>query len=614
MKKHILAVAAMATVAAPAFSASTYIFRKVVPGIAVSPNSGASSPATGGNQAPTDPPSGTPALTKEAETSASSIDFGYVDVGEGNTKKVLLSNIGTGPISISDILIEGGSFQANTGCGATLASLATCETNVTFSPKSNGAETGKLSFQTNATAGRLEVALSGIGLQGILALEGTPNTDFGSVLTVTSSASRVITFKNTGNKAISGLAPTVSGADVSIAGSTCGTTQAPFTLGAGQSCSVTVQYAPKTKGALSQASISFGSISTTLTGAGVAPQGELTATPSFNFGDVPVGRTAYVDLTYRNTGDGAAQGINPKILGTGLSLSNNTCGTSFVPVTIAPNGTCSVRVTWGPTALGSLSSASMTIDSSHPDGKVTKALTGNAVEAPPAAADYMLLLHGEGAQGSTTVVDSALSRNPGEIAGTLSIDTATKAMGNASIKIVGSSGVSGSKSYIKYNAVTGGNRPFAFGTGDFTIDLSYRTSSFGCYGTRILSFGSQTSSTFDPAWTLRTNSAGQLIFEIKNSGGTNLFSMTSSAGIGLNNWAHVGVSRKGNSFGLFINGTKVSSGTYSGGTEWNADFPMFIGNPVGSGCVEGTSYYDEVRVLKGYGMTSLPVPASPYAP
>lgn len=174
--------------------------------------------------------------------------------------------------------------------------------------------------------------------------------------------------------------------------------------------------------------------------------------------------------------------------------------------------------------------------------------------------------------------------------------------------------------------VSSGDRPFAFGTGDFIIDTFVRSTGHGCYGTQYLSAGVYTSSNnlWERSWGIDTTSDGKVSFRVFNDrvGSTEpaQFSLTSpSVAVPVDTWVHLGVSRKAGVIRLFVNGSKVAEGSFSGAierTKYQADLGLFLGKAPtgGNGCSSGDHYFDNTRIVKGYGVTSLPVPTAPYVP
>ncbi|MFY9675283.1 MAG: choice-of-anchor D domain-containing protein [Terriglobales bacterium] len=102
-----------------------------------------------------------------------SLKWGKVAVGtQAGSKKVVLTNTGTGSVTISTIATTGDFALATvkatkkvTPCvnGGTVSAGATCEVKVTFTPTQTGARTGSLQFTDNASGSPQSVSLTGTG-------------------------------------------------------------------------------------------------------------------------------------------------------------------------------------------------------------------------------------------------------------------------------------------------------------------------------------------------------------------------------------------------------------------------------------------------------------------
>lgn len=207
-----------------------------------------------------------PLLGKAAEPpagvslSTSYINFGVVRLGQSPVSSVVLTSTSDTPLLIDSIALEGSlKYSSTTNCGGSLSpKLGTCTVSITFTPDSFASQTGYLRVRTNDGTNPLRsVTLSGSGEAAILG--ASPATvDFGT-WPVGLSATKTVTFTNTGNLRATTLYPTVSGNGVTISASTCGTQAAPGSLSANSSCSVTLAYTPTSSGSLSEAELTLNS-------------------------------------------------------------------------------------------------------------------------------------------------------------------------------------------------------------------------------------------------------------------------------------------------------------------------------------------------------------------
>jgi hypothetical protein len=156
-------------------------------------------------------------------------------------QQVTLTNAGDIPLTLISASVSG-DFPVVNGCGASLAGHSSCGFQVSYIPKSVGAETGTLSvtdeFRTQT------VALTGTGLAppGV-SISPTGSLAFAALAVGQTSAGQAVTLTNNG-----GLPLTLSGVqatgDFAIAANTCGNSVA-----AGANCVLTVAFAPVAAGA-----------------------------------------------------------------------------------------------------------------------------------------------------------------------------------------------------------------------------------------------------------------------------------------------------------------------------------------------------------------------------
>ena len=204
-----------------------------------------------------------------------------------------------------------------------------------------------------------------------------PSLAFGSQLVGTTTASQPLTVQNVGT-VILNIASIAASGDFAQT-NTCAATLAPSA-----SCTINVTFTPTAlgvrNGAVSVASNAAGSPhSSTLSGTGTAvppgPAVSLTP-PALAFGSQLIGATTAAQaLTLQNIGGPT---LNIASIGaSGDFAQTNTCG-----ATLAPTATCTINVTFTPTALGARSGA-VTVASDAAGSPHSSALSGTGVAAPP---------------------------------------------------------------------------------------------------------------------------------------------------------------------------------------------------------------------------------------
>src|SRR6266540_4062516 len=182
---------------------------------------------------------------------------------------------------------------------------------------------------------------------------------FASQITGTTSAAQSAALTNTGSGAltISSIALAGTNAGDYTQSNTCPIS--PSTLAAGAACTISVSFAPTATGSRT-ASVSItddaaGSPhSLSLSGTGTAPSPAVNLTPSsLDFGAQLVSTTSDAKAaTLTNTGTGPLTISSIAIAGAGAAAyaQTNTCPTG--PSTLAVNASCTISVTFAPTATG----------------------------------------------------------------------------------------------------------------------------------------------------------------------------------------------------------------------------------------------------------------------
>ena len=199
--------------------------------------------------------------------------------------------------------------------------------------------------------------------------------NFGSVATGSTSSAQSVTVSNPTGSAAPVSAISASGDFAET--STCGSS-----IAAGGSCTVAVTFTPTATGSRTGTlTVNAGGTTNTvsLSGTGTTSGGggsaTLTAAPtSLSFGSMAVGSTGGPQtVTVTNTGSAAAS-VSSVSAGAPFTQTN-TCGSS-----IAAGGSCTVSVSYTPTATGA-SSANLTVASNATNPSLTVALTGTGTSS-----------------------------------------------------------------------------------------------------------------------------------------------------------------------------------------------------------------------------------------
>ena len=209
----------------------------------------------------------------------------------------------------------------------------------------------------------------------------------------------------------------------------------------------------------------------------------------------------------------------------------------------------------------------------------------------PAGPNCVLLLHCDGISGSTSFPDSSGLGHVATPVGLAQVTATQLKFGTGSLRLAASPD----------SLALDGSTDFAFGTGDFTVDLwCYKPSSSSGSGGYLFDCGST-----GPALLLWTAAN----FYVDTLGVDRIGAVPTT----MDAWHHVAMTRSSGTITLWVDG--VASGTYAAGAESYgvaASSPK-IGNSV-VGYQEATGFVDEVRVLKGRAAytSNFTPPTTPY--
>jgi len=283
--------------------------------------------------------------------SPSALNFGNQTVGITSTQLgSTLKNTGNGTLTIASIGVTGSDsseFVETNTCGTSVPAGGSCKITVTFGPATTGTRIASVSIADNAPGSPQSLPLSGVGVLPAVTLSPT-NLAFPTQVVHTSSKAQKVTLTNTGL----GILAVSS---IVASGQFSQTNTCPATLKPNAKCTISVTFDPTTIGALT------GSVSVsdnapgnpqrvTLNGAGTY----IKLTPaSLNFGNQPV-NTKSRPKTITLTNEGAVTVNITGILITGTNAGDFAqtpgCGAS-----VASGASCSIKVTFTPSAQGSRS-------------------------------------------------------------------------------------------------------------------------------------------------------------------------------------------------------------------------------------------------------------------
>lgn len=295
--------------------------------------------------------------------------FGATVIGGHTDRTLTVTNTGSSLLRPGAPTITGTDAARVTVTGSTCTTWltvgASCTVALRFTPLTRAALTAAVSFPAASPTpdSALTLTLSGTGLAPGM-LDGPATADAGSI-GVGDSATRTLTYTNTGDVSITPSAATITGSPSwTITGDTCAAT-----IAAAATCTVTVAVTPADRGA-QDATLHISGLTTSLHAVGLSP-GELTGPPSLDIDPITVGRSTTRELVFTNIGD---QPLTPPAA-TITGSSAWTVTTDGCAAPLAAYTSCTVTVTATPTTPG-------TADAALHIGAVTTTLHTTGVAAP----------------------------------------------------------------------------------------------------------------------------------------------------------------------------------------------------------------------------------------
>jgi hypothetical protein len=311
------------------------------------------------------------------------LNFGSVAVGTSSTAgTITITNNGRQTVSIQQITSSLAEFVVIApAMPVSIPGRSSLSFQVVFKPDSAVTFSGSIVVNPGRkSGGPVSLGVSGVGLssnssqvQTLFLSTNVTTLNFGSTL-VGSSTSQAIAVTNTGTGSVNISQVAASGAGFSVSGFS-----GPATLAAGQSLSLTANFAPTATGTatggvtvVSNATNSPSTIS--LAGTGVQPQ--ISVIPSsVSLGSVTTGVTNTQTLTIRNAGTATLTVSQAPLSGTGFSSSG-----LGLPLAVMAGGSFAFNVGFAPPSAGTFS-GSITLISNTPNSPLVIPLNGTGLAA-----------------------------------------------------------------------------------------------------------------------------------------------------------------------------------------------------------------------------------------
>lgn len=358
-------------------------------------------------------------------TPHSPLNFGQPASGQTTQQTLTLTNSGTAPLTVRRILSDP-PFNASADCGGVLAPNARCSITITYAPTYQvvpGAtsalprtDSGYLTIESDAASspdifaltGRVTASVSSSPASG--AILATYNLSQGSLTFSNTQVGNIstaqnLTLTNTGSTTLHILG-TIVPADFSA------TTDCD-TLLPGDICTYTVSFRPGNAGTSTLRIGTLGIRSDAATPLdfvsliGTSAAAQLTLSPTkLDFGTVNVGVSNALPVNVANT-----SAIPPNF--TGLTATGDYVVTPGdcpgIGATLPANGSCTLQVTFTPTATG-VRTGTLSLTTDATPAALTVSLTGKAVSSKllitPGALAFATIPVGSTAQLSVTLTNS----------------------------------------------------------------------------------------------------------------------------------------------------------------------------------------------------------------
>jgi hypothetical protein len=318
--------------------------------------------------------SGTNSQVGQLTANPASINFGNVNTGSSVTKQIVLTNTGNAAVKISQLSATGSGFTVS---GVSVPSTVNASQSVTltvaFASTAVASASGTVTVTSDANGSPLLIPLTATGAQAGLNVSPA-SFDFGSLVDgLTKSQGFSIT--NTGSGPL-----TIAQISVNGSGFTASGLATPSTLGAGQSTSFSVGFAPTSAGPIS-ATVSIASNATNsltkvnLSGTGLAASVTLTASPaSLAFGSVNAGTSSAKSVTLTNSGNASVTIAQIAVSAKDVKSSGVT-----TPLTLNPGQAKAMNVTFSPTTAEDVT-GNITVTNSQGSSSVIP-ISGTGVQA-----------------------------------------------------------------------------------------------------------------------------------------------------------------------------------------------------------------------------------------
>ena len=219
----------------------------------------------------------------------------------------------------------------------------------------------------------------------------------------------------------------------------------------------------------------------------------------------------------------------------------------------------------------------------------------------PDFANVSLLLHGDGTNGSTTIIDSSPSPKTITAFGNAQISTAQSKFGGASLSF-----------NVGYYTTSYSSGLYRWWDTPYTVEAWVYASSFASTDSlfRPLMVGNMSPSGLTNYWSFGVTKDARVYFYFFNGASNSLFSATNV--VPLNSWTHIAMTHESGTVRLFANGIVVSTSTDVGTPQDSGSHPLSIG--AYNGAQMNNIHIDDLRITKGVARytSNFTPPAAPF--
>lgn len=348
-------------------------------------------------------------------------DFGWVERNGGEaTFDFSVTNVGGVPSGAVQVQLTGtgaGHFaiEPESDCSDPLPAGSSCTVRVAFRPTADGAIEAQLRLEA-APGGSASAMVTGTGVAPSFLTRDPTALAFGTQPEGTSSATRTVTFRNSGHELTGLVMIELQGTDsgqFSVTENGC----IDATLNPDETCAVTVAFAPQARGSfhafLTATATPGGIAPVSLAGTGVMPARVAAASVIEELGTTVVGSVSESRrLTFRNDGEWNTGALTVSLLaggGSQFTLEDDGCSGN----SLEGGGTCTVDVRHTPSAAGSHVDG-VRVESAY-GGAATTQVSGTGVAPAELSSDRAAIDFGSIAHDGSSTVQTVTLTNVGGI-------------------------------------------------------------------------------------------------------------------------------------------------------------------------------------------------------